>query len=165
MLALLPLSGTEISFLGVLAHGLKEEDEISLLAAMLAFLNMSVSNFWKQSTEVIFHCMYLKTTWELFPWMFSLDSHNHEGCPSVHNRDIYVLPIKHPLVYAEFHCGSSVVLHRTKRLFLSIILDHEVRVRVRYCLSHRGPRCLEKMDGCYFRPCTNGWRIQGGSFN
>ena len=77
VLALLPLSGTEMSLLGVLANGLRGEDEISLLAAVLDFLNMSVSNFWEQSAEVIFHCMYLKTTWELFPWMFALDSHSH----------------------------------------------------------------------------------------
>ena len=33
------------------------------------------------------------------------------------------LPLKHPAVYAEFHNGSFVV-HKTKRLFSSIALDH-----------------------------------------
>ena len=57
------------------------------------------------------------------PWMFPLESHNHAICPSVHNRDICVLPIKHLQIYVDFCNGSSAV-QKTKRLFLSLTLDH-----------------------------------------
>ena len=39
------------------------------------------------------------------------------------DRDICELPIKHPDVFTEFQNGSFVV-HKTKRLFSSIALDH-----------------------------------------
>ena len=53
--------------------------------------------------------------------MFALDCQNYARWPSVHYRDMCVLPIKHPHVYAEF-CNCSFVVHKTKRLFLSIAL-------------------------------------------
>ena len=55
--------------------------------------------------------------------MFALDSHNYARWLSVHYRDMCELPHKHPDVYAEFRNGSFVV-HKTKRLFSSIALDH-----------------------------------------
>ena len=67
--------------------------------------------------------LYLKAIRELLPWMFALDSHNYARWLSVHYRDMCELPLKHPAVYAEFHNGSFVV-HKTKRLFSSIALDH-----------------------------------------
>ena len=54
--------------------------------------------------------------------MFALDSHIYARL-SVHYRDMCELPLKHPDVYAEFRNGSFVV-HKTKRLFSSIALDH-----------------------------------------
>ena len=54
--------------------------------------------------------------------MFALDSHIYARL-SVHYRDMCELPLRHPDVYAEFRNGSFVV-HKTKRLFSSIALDH-----------------------------------------
>ena len=67
--------------------------------------------------------LYLEAIRELLPWLFALDSHNYARWLSVHYRDMCELPLKHPDVYAEFHSGSFVV-HKTKRLFSSIALDH-----------------------------------------
>lgn len=67
--------------------------------------------------------LYLKAIRELLPWMFALDSHNYARWLSLHYRDMCELPLKHPDVYAEFRNGSFVV-HKTKRLFSSIALDH-----------------------------------------
>ena len=67
--------------------------------------------------------LYLKAIRELLRWMFALDSHNYARWLSVHYRDMCELPLKHPDVYAEFRKGSFVV-HKTKRLFSSIALDH-----------------------------------------
>ena len=67
--------------------------------------------------------LYLKAVRELLPWMFALDSCNYARSLSVHYRDMCELPLKHPDVYAEFLSGSFVV-HKTKRLFSSIALDH-----------------------------------------
>lgn len=55
--------------------------------------------------------------------MFPFESHNHAICASVHSSDICVLLIKHLHIYADFCNGSSVV-QKTKRLFLSLTLDH-----------------------------------------
>lgn len=67
--------------------------------------------------------LYLKAIRELLPWMFALDSHNYARWLSLHYRDMCELPLKHPDVYAEFRNGSFLV-HKTKRLFSSIALDH-----------------------------------------
>ena len=67
--------------------------------------------------------LYLKAIRELLPWMFALDSHNYARWLSVHYRDMCELPVKHPDVCAEFRNGSFAV-HKTKRLFSSIALDH-----------------------------------------
>ena len=55
--------------------------------------------------------------------MFALDSHNHVRWSLVHYQDICDLPVKHPDVCAESRNGSFEV-HKTKRLFSSIALDH-----------------------------------------
>ena len=67
--------------------------------------------------------LYLKAIRELLPWMFALDSHNYARWLSVHYQDMCELPVKHPNACAEFRNGSFVV-HKTKRLFSSIALDH-----------------------------------------
>ena len=67
--------------------------------------------------------LYLKAIQELLPWMFALDSHKYARWLSVHYRDMCELPVKHPDVCAEFRDGAFVV-HKTKRLFSSIALDH-----------------------------------------
>ena len=67
--------------------------------------------------------LYLKGIRQLLPWMFAMDSHNYTRWLSVHYRDMCELPLKHPDVYAEF-CNGSFVVHKTKRLFSSIALDH-----------------------------------------
>ena len=67
--------------------------------------------------------LYVKIIWELRPWMFPLESHNHAICPSVHNRASGVLPINHLHIYEDI-CNGSSVEQKTKRLFLSLTLDH-----------------------------------------
>ena len=67
--------------------------------------------------------LYLTAIRELLPWMFALDSHNYARWLSVHYRDMCELPTKHPTVFAEFMEGAFVV-HKTKKLFSSIALDH-----------------------------------------
>ena len=68
--------------------------------------------------------LYLKAIRELLPWMFALDSYYYTKWLSVHYRDMFELPLKHPDVYAEFR-NASFVVHKTKRLFSSIAQDHE----------------------------------------
>ena len=63
------------------------------------------------------------TTGKTLPWMFALDSHIYARRLCVHYRDMCELPLKRPDVYAEVRNGSFVV-HKTKRLFSSIALDH-----------------------------------------
>ena len=72
--------------------------------------------------------LYLKGIRELLPWMCSLDSHNYARWLSVHFRDMWELPLKHPDVYPEFR-NRSFVVHKTKRLFSSIALDHSYEKR------------------------------------
>ena len=80
----------------------------------------------------------------------------------LHYRDICELSVKHLDACAEFHNGSFVV-HKTKRLFSSIVLDHAHK-QVNAVVKGEGgavgltenPPCPEKMDGCWSRACTNG---------
>ena len=67
--------------------------------------------------------LYLKAIRELLSWMFALDSQHYARWLSMHYRDTCELPVKHQGVSTEFRNGSFVV-HKTKRLFSSIALDH-----------------------------------------
>lgn len=66
---------------------------------------------------------YIKAIKELLPWIFALDHLNYARWLSVHFRDMSELSIKHPEVHQQFTNGSFVV-HKTKKLFSSIALDH-----------------------------------------
>lgn len=67
--------------------------------------------------------MFIKSLKEIIPWMFALDHPNYARWLSVHYRGMCILPDKHPDVYAQF-CNGSFVVHKNKRLFSSIALDH-----------------------------------------
>jgi len=66
---------------------------------------------------------YVKAIKQIAPLMFSLDHPNYARWLSVHYRDMCELPVKHPEVHTQFSNGSFVV-HKTKKLFSSIALDH-----------------------------------------
>ena len=55
--------------------------------------------------------------------ILALDSHNYARWLSVHYRELCELPTKHPTVFAEF-MERAFVVHKTKKLFSSIALDH-----------------------------------------
>lgn len=60
---------------------------------------------------------------QIAPWLFALDHINYARWLPVHIRDMCELPVKHPVVFQQFTSGSFVV-HKTKRPFSSIALDH-----------------------------------------
>lgn len=67
--------------------------------------------------------MYIQAIKSLLPWVFALDNQNYARWLSVHLRDMLDLPKRHPSVHTEFSKGSFVV-HKTKKVFSSIPLDH-----------------------------------------
>lgn len=67
--------------------------------------------------------LYLQSLKQIVPWMFALDNVNYARWLSVHIRDMSELPFKHPDVFNQFSKGSFVV-HKTKKLFSAIALDH-----------------------------------------
>ena len=89
----------------------------------------------------------------ILPWLFCTGSY-HTRWLSVHYRDMCELPSKHPDVHTQFSNGSFVV-HKTKKCFSSIALDHAheqvsawVRgARMGCCGTRRNPCSSEKMDG------------------
>ena len=67
--------------------------------------------------------LYVETLTQIVPWMFALDHTNYSRWLPVHIRDMCELPVKHPNVFQQFSSGSFVV-HKTKRPFSAIALDH-----------------------------------------
>ena len=66
---------------------------------------------------------YVETLTQIVPWMFALDHTNYSRWLPVHIRDMCELPVKHPNVFQQFSSGSFLV-HKTKRPFSAIALDH-----------------------------------------
>ena len=67
--------------------------------------------------------MYVNAIKQILSWFFALDHPNYARRLSVHYRDMCELPGKHPHVHAQF-CKGSFVVHKTKRCYSSIALDH-----------------------------------------
>ena len=67
--------------------------------------------------------LYLQSLKQIVPWIFALDNVNYARWLSVHIRGMSELPIKHPDIFYQFSSGSFVV-HKTKKPFLAIALDH-----------------------------------------
>ena len=67
--------------------------------------------------------MYVNAIKRILPWFFALDHPNYARWLSVHYQDMCELPGKHPHVHAQF-CKGSFVVHKTKRCFSSVALDH-----------------------------------------
>ena len=67
--------------------------------------------------------MYVKAIRLLLPWFFCLDCQNNARWLSIHYRDMCQLKEKHPSVCTAFNQGSFVV-HKTKKPFSAIALDH-----------------------------------------
>ena len=77
--------------------------------------------------------MYVKAVNQILPWFFALDHPNYARWLSVHYRDMCELPDKHPDVHTQF-CSGPFVVHKTKKYFSSIALDHaheQVNARVK----------------------------------
>ncbi|KAK3740395.1 hypothetical protein QZH41_000916 [Actinostola sp. cb2023] len=69
-----------------------------------------------------FH-LYVESLLKIIPWMFALDHTNYARWLPVHIRDMQELEVKHPEVFQQFTNGSFAV-HKTKRAFSAIALDH-----------------------------------------
>lgn len=67
--------------------------------------------------------MYVKAINQILPWFFALDHPNYTTWLSVHYRDMCEFPGKHPDAHTQF-CNGSFVVHKTKKYFSSIALDH-----------------------------------------
>ena len=68
--------------------------------------------------------LYVKAIRLLLPWFFCLDCQNYARWLSIHYRDMCQLKENHPSVCTAFNQGSCVV-HKTKKPFSAIALDHE----------------------------------------
>ncbi|KAK3720972.1 hypothetical protein QZH41_006543 [Actinostola sp. cb2023] len=92
--------------------------------------------YWDRVLELEINCLqlvrafreadfflYIEALINIVPWMFALDHINYARWLSVHIRDMCELPIQHPNVFRRF-CDGSFVVHKSKRLFSSIALDH-----------------------------------------
>ena len=67
--------------------------------------------------------LYVKAIRLLLSWFFCLDCQNYARWLSIHYRDMCQLKEKHPSVCTAFNQGSFVV-HKTKKPFSAIALDH-----------------------------------------
>ena len=96
----------------------KKESSISLLVN----LELCCLQLVRAIREVNF-ALYVETLMQIVPWMFALDHTNYSRWLPVHIRDMCELPVRHSNVFQQFSSGSFVV-HKTKRPFSAIALDH-----------------------------------------
>ena len=66
--------------------------------------------------------LYVETLTQIVLWMLALDHTNYSRWLTVHIRDMCELPVKHSNVFQQ--CSSGSVVHKTKRPFSAIALNH-----------------------------------------
>ncbi len=67
--------------------------------------------------------LYINCLTKLAPWFFCLNHTNYARWLPVHIPDMFNLSNTHPNMASEFHNGKFTV-HKTRRVFSSIALDH-----------------------------------------